>query len=148
MVSGAGGTVKAAVLAIVTASVLAGCFWHSYGRLARTHVELLTALARKGADLVANGRFTAETMPELTYPLERAQAFVGQARAGAGESPPASLIAFETLVARYREFVDALDRVRREQAGADARAALDPPLAAVEAAADEVRAALRAEGRG
>jgi hypothetical protein len=148
MVSAAGGTVKAALLATVLASVLTGCFWHSYGRLARTHVDLLTALARKGSDLVANGRLTAETMPELTYPLERAQAFAIRARAGAGDAPPTSLIAFETLVDRYREFFDALDRVRREHAGADARAALAPPLAAVEAAADEVRAALRAEGRG
>jgi len=140
--------VKAAVLAAALAGVFMGCFWHSYGRLARTHVELLTALARKGADLVANGRLTAETMPELTYPLERAQAFASQARASAGDAPPASLVAFDTLVARYREFVDALDRVRREQSGADARAALGPPLAAVEAAGDGVRAALRAEGRG
>ena len=148
MVSAAGGTVKAAVLATALASLLTGCFWHSYGRLARTHVELLTALARKGADLVANGRLTAETMPELTYPLERAEAFASKARAGAGDVPPRSLIAFDTLVVRYRDFVDALDRVRREHAGTDARAALGPPLAAVEAAADEVRAALRAEGRG
>lgn len=146
MVSAAGGTVKAARLLAVLASVLAGCFWHSYGRLALTHVELLTALARKGADLVANGRFTAESMPELTYPLERAQAFAKEARARAGEAPPASLVAFETLVARYRAFVDTLDRVRREHTGAAARAALEPPLAAVEAAAEEVRAALRAEG--
>jgi hypothetical protein len=147
MVSAAGGRVKAALLVTVLASVATGCFWHSYGRLALTHVELLTALARKGADLVANGRLTAETMPELTYPLERAQAFAAQARARADDAPPASLIAFEALVARYREFVDALDRVRREQSGADARRALEPPLAAVEAAADAVRVALRAEGR-
>ncbi len=148
MVSAAGRTVKAALLFVVLASVLVGCSWRSYGRLALTHVELLTALARKGTDLVASGRLTAESMPELTYPLERAQAFAEKARARAVAPPPASLVAFETLVARYRAFVDALDRVRREHAGATARAALEPPLAAVEAAAEEVRAALRAEGHG
>ena len=96
-------------------------------------------------DLVASGRLTAESMPELTYPLERAQAFAKQAHARAGDAPPASLAAFETLVARYRAFVDALDRVRREQRGADARAALEEPLKAVEDAANATRAALRGE---
>lgn len=147
MVGAAGGRVKAAALAIVLVTVAAGCFWHSYGNLARTHVALLTALAGKGADLVASGRLTAETMPELTYPLERAQVFAAQARARAGDAPPASLNAFEALVARYREFVDALDQVRREHSGAEARRALEPPLAAVQDAAEAVRAALRTEGR-
>jgi hypothetical protein len=145
MVSATGIMVKVAVLSVVLASALTGCFWRSYGRLALTHTDLLEALARKGADLVASGRLTAESMPELTYPLERAQAFAKQARASAGDAPPASLAAFETLVARYRAFVDALDRVRREQRGADARAALAGPLKAVEDGANATRAALRGE---
>jgi hypothetical protein len=143
MVGGGGSRVKAA-LALV---VVAGCFWRSYGRLAATHVDLLTAMARKGADLVASGRLTAESMPELTYPLERAEAFARAARARSRGAPPPSLEAFDTLLARYRAFVDALDRVRREKSGDDARAALAPPLAAVEQTGDTVRAALRAEGR-
>ena len=138
--------VKAVALCVVLASALTGCFWHSYGRLALTHVDLLEALARKGADLVASGRLTAESMPELTYPLERAQAFAKQAHARAGDAPPASLAAFDTLVSRYRAFVDALDRVRREQRGADARAALEEPLHAVEDAAAAARVALRDKG--
>jgi hypothetical protein len=148
MVGAGGTTVKAVALLVVFATALSACFWRSYGRLTLTHVELLTALARKGADLVASGRLTAESMPELTYPLERAQAFAKHARARAGDEAPASLATFETLVARYRAFVDALDRVRREQRGAAARAALDGPLQAVEGAAEEVRGALRREGRG
>lgn len=146
MVSGAGIMVKAVALCVVLASALPGCFWRSYDRLALTHVDLLEALARKGADLVASGRLTAESMPELTYPLERAQAFAKQARARAGDAPPASLAAFETLVARYRAFVDALDRVRREQRGAEARAALEAPLQAVEDAAAAARKALHDGG--
>ena len=102
-------------------------------------------MARKGADLVASGRLTAETMPELTYPLERAQAFVREARSRSAGAPPPSLDALDVLVARYRDFVDALDRVRRDTRGDAARAALAGPLAAVEEAADGVRAALRAE---
>jgi hypothetical protein len=104
-------------------------------------------MARKGADLVASGRLTAETMPELTYPLERAQAFAHEARARSRGTPPASLDALDVLIARYRDFVDALDRVRRDTRGETARAALAEPLARVEEAAERVRAALRAERR-
>ena len=64
-----------------------------------------------------------------------------------GQAPPGSLVAFETLIARYRELVDALDRARREHEPPDARRVLVVPLAAVEAAGERVREALRAEGR-
>jgi len=144
MVGRRGYSVKVALCFSVA---LAGCFWRSYGRVVATHAELLTAMARKGVDLVASGRLTAESMPELTYPLERTQAFVEGARVRAGDTPPASLLALETLAARYRTFVDALDRGRRELRGDAARTALAAPLADVEAAAAAVTAALRAEGR-
>lgn len=143
MVGGGGRRVKAAVaFAVLTAA----CTGRSYGRLMATHVDLLTALARKGADLVASGRLTAESMPELTYPLERAQAFAASEAARRRDAPPPSLVAFQAFVARYRDFVDTLDRVRREQSGEAARAALAPSLRALESAAEEVRAALRREG--
>ena len=103
-------------------------------------------MARKGSDLVASGRLTAESMPELTYPLERAEAFAHAARARSGAPAPASLVALETLIARYRAFVDALDRVRRERTGEAARTALAGPLADVEAAGESVRRALHDEG--
>jgi hypothetical protein len=124
----------------------AGCFWRTYGPLMATHVDVLVGVARKGVDLVAARRFTPESMPELTYPLERAEAFARRAEARDG-GPPASLAAFRELIARYRELVDRIDRVRRDTSGGDARSALAEPLARVEAAGDAVRAALRAEGR-
>ena len=104
-------------------------------------------MARKGTDLVASGRLTAESMPELTYPLERAQAFAREARARSGSDAPPSLTALEDLIARYREFVDALDRTRRDQPAETARHALAEPLARVEQAAAGVHDALRTEGR-
>ena len=110
MVSAGDGRVKAALVVLV----LAGCFWRTYGRLAATHVEVLTAMARKGADLVASGRLTAESMPELTYPLERAQAFARTARERSGEAPPASLAAFAELLERLSDAkinVTAIDAV-------------------------------------
>lgn len=144
MVGSWGYPVKALLL---VALAITGCFWRSYGRLAATHTELLVAMARKGVDLVASDRLTAESMPELTYPLERAQAFVQAARARAGGTPPPSLLALEMLVDRYRAFVDALDHGRREWRGEEARAALQGPLADVEAQGAAVAAALHAEGR-
>ena len=130
------------MLAVVAAG---GCFWRSYAPRLRTHTELMVAMARKGADLVASGRLTAENMPELTYPLERAEAFARDAHAHGGTPPPASLVAFDTLVARYRAFVDALDATRRTQRGTEAAAALAGPLTSVENAARAVDDALRDE---
>jgi len=143
MVSAAARPVKAA-LALV---LLAGCFWRSYGQQVVTHTEVLVGIARKGADLVGSGRLTAESMPELTYPLERAVAFAEKARARAGAAPPPSLVAFEALIARYREFVDALDRARREHEPSAARTTLAAPLAEVESAGRRVREAVDAERR-
>ena len=143
MVGPRGTSVKAALVL----ALLAGCFWRSYGRLAATHVDVLLGTARKGVDLVVNGRFTAESMPELTYPLERARAFAEGAHARAGATPPESLTAFDALLGRYQALVDALDRVRRAERPDAARHALEPALAAVEAAGTAVQASLRREGR-
>jgi hypothetical protein len=112
----------------------------------RTHAEVMVSIAHKAVDLVVAGRFTAESMPELTYPLERADAFARQARDRAGGAPPPSLAKFDELIARYRAFVDAVDRTRREQRGEAAAAALAGPLRAVEDAAAAVNEALRHEG--
>jgi len=110
----------------------------------RTHTELLVAFARKGRDLVATGRFTAENLPELTYPLERATAFAAEAR-GRLVPPPASLQAFETLLARYRAFVELVEDVRRAPDAREAAERLDASVAAVETAAGEVHVALDRE---
>ena len=128
-------------------SLFGACFWRTYGKAAATHADLLVAMARKGTDLVASERLTAESMPELTYPLERADAFARAATARSADHPPTSLLALDDLCARYQAFLDALDRVRREENGAAARAALAEPLAAVERAGEAVRTALRTEGR-
>jgi hypothetical protein len=135
--------VKAIAWIVCVASI--GCFWRSYAPRMRTHAEVMVSIAHKAVDLVATGRFTAESMPELTYPLERAEAFARQARERVGGDAPPSLARFETLIARYRAFVDTLDRTRRELRGTDAAAALAEPLRAVEDAAAAVDEALRRE---
>src|SRR5262245_32563047 len=108
MVGPGGARVKAITCFAVAA--LAGCFWRSYAPRVRTHTQVMVGIARKAVDLVAAGRFTAENLPELTYPLERAEAFARQARSRAGGHAPASLAAFDALTARYRTFVDTVDR--------------------------------------
>jgi hypothetical protein len=135
--------VKAIACVVCVASI--GCFWRSYAPRMRTHAEVMLSIAHKAVDLVATGRFTAESMPELTYPLERADAFARQARERAGDDAPPSLAQFEALIARYRAFVDTVDRTRREQRGDAAAAALAGPLRAVEDAAAAVNEALRHE---
>jgi len=133
------GSVRGGVKAAALFLVLTGCLGSRFERAAAAHVDVLASMARKGADLVASGRLTAENMPELTYPLERAAAFASTVRA---RRAPAWLPAFDDLVGRYRDFVDTLDRIRREQRGAAAGAALAETLAAVEEAAARTRAAL------
>jgi hypothetical protein len=123
---------------------LGGCFWRSYPQRLRTHSDLLVAFARKGRDLVASGRFSAENLPELTYPLERAQAFAADARRRT-EAPPASLVAFERLIERYRALVERVDRQRHERDGPEDAASLEESVAAIEAAAGEVAVALERE---
>ena len=142
MVGARGRRVKAAFALVL----LTSCFWRSYGRVAAVHVDVLVAVARKGADLLANGRLSAESMPELTYPLERAEAFARTATARSGSTPPPSLVAFTALLAHYREFLDVLDQARRTARGDEARRLLGSPLAAVEASGEAVRTALHAEG--
>ena len=126
---------------------VAGCFWRSYGARMSAHVDVLVGIARKAVDLVSSGRMTAETMPELTYPLERAQAFARTARDRSGNHPPPSLVAFEELIGHYRDLVDHVDRTRREEHGEAARERLTSDLTAVERAAEGVRATLATERR-
>ena len=131
--------------ALALGCALAGC--HTRGdtaRAAATHVELMVAMAAKGSDLLANGRFTAESLPELTYPLERAAAFAADARRRT-DAPPASLVAFERLIAQYRAFVDRIDRERHDRSGPAEAATLDAPLTEIESSGRDVAAALEHE---
>jgi len=135
--------IRTAVALLTCVAVASGCFWRSYPKLMRTHVEVLVGIARKASDLVATGRFAAENLPELTYPLERATAFAADVRARTS-APPPSLDAFETLLARYRALITEADQGRLR-----ARPTGDVPLASqladVESAARAVEAALDRE---
>jgi hypothetical protein len=132
------------VAALACLVVAGGCWSRRYPERLRTHTELLVSFTHKGRDLVTTGRFTAESLPELTYPLERAAAFAAEARHRLAR-PPASLAAFDTLVARYRAFVQLVDDARRDHDARGVAERLDAAVAGVDAAADEARRALERE---
>ncbi len=91
---------------------LGGCFWHRYPGLVMVHAQLLADMAEKGRDLVTMGRFTAESLPELTYPYERAAAYEAAVRAANGDRPLPSLVVFSAMVAQYKTFLETLEDVR------------------------------------
>lgn len=136
-------SVKASGLVLLCFLLLAGCFWRRYPQLVVLHADLLAEMAAKGRDVLVTGRFGPETMPELMYPLERAEAFAADAKGRAGDTPPRSLTLFTTLVGNYRQFVQTLDDLRRkppEQLTAE-RPTLDATVTALSRQADVVRAA-------
>ena len=138
-------TARIVLVCLVVSTCVSGCFWRNYGARLQMHSDLLVAFARKARDLVASGRFTAENLPELTYPLERATAFDADVRRRAPE-PPASLLAFERLLDRYRAYVDLVDRTRRDPA-ADRLGPVSAALEGVERAARDVSTALADDRR-
>jgi hypothetical protein len=139
MLGAVGRRVKAATLLVLVGGA---CGWRDTTRMTATHAEVLTSVARKGYELVVAGRLTAETMPELTYPLERSQAFVAARTPGAAGRERDAVAALAALVERYRRFVDVLDRVRRDRTPQGLRA-LATALRQVRAASRRVDAATR-----
>lgn len=131
------------VLAVAVLATL-GCFWREFDARLAMHTELLRDQARKGVDVAVAGRFTAEGLTELLYPLGRGRAFAATARRRLGDgAPPRELLEFEQLLAAYTRLCDAIDQARRTYAGSVPAAVLASPLARVERRA----AALLARGR-
>src|SRR5262245_18636667 len=55
---------------------LAGCYWLKYGKLMRTHIDLLLSMSKKMSDVLEDQRtITPNMMDEFSYPLERARDF-------------------------------------------------------------------------
>jgi hypothetical protein len=91
--------------------VLGGCYWLKYGKLMRTHVDLLISMAKKMGDVLEDHRpMTPAMMEEFSYPLERARDFVRivSPRYGGRQS----LRAFNDFLAIYAKLVEETDRLR------------------------------------
>jgi hypothetical protein len=90
-----------------------GCYWLKYGKLMRTHVDLLLSMARKMNDLLEDRRTIS--MQEFSYPLERARDFVRIVSSRYAERQ--SLQAFNSFLDTYAELVKEADRFRGRDEG-------------------------------
>lgn len=106
------------VLPLLVLSLLlagGGCYWLKYGKLMRTHVDLLLSMAKKMSDLLEDRRVITPTMMgEFSYPLERARDFVRIVRPYYAERQ--SLQAFQRFLTAYAELVQETDRLRLQSA--------------------------------
>lgn len=88
-----------------------GCYWWKYGKLMRTHVDLLTAMAKKARDVCEDQRpITPALVQEMTYPLQRARDFVRIVRPRYAQRR--SLHAFTDFLDTYAALVSEADRLR------------------------------------
>jgi len=123
------------VLAVVLA---AGCYFGKYDKLARTHVQLLLAMAQKLDDVTREQSAAPASLAEYRYPLERARDFA-RIVGGRFEGRP-SLAAFGAFCDAYEGVVKAAEAARGapDTSGslAQARATLDDRAVAVLRALD------------
>jgi hypothetical protein len=130
---------------VATVAAAAGCYWLKYDRLARTHVDLLAAMAEKLGDVTRDHGRPPAGLAEYRYPLERARDFTRiAARRFEGR---ASLAALRRLCADYEAALAAAERLRAQPPGAGL-AALAEALDGVRERAREARAALDREAAG
>lgn len=99
------------MLLVLLLLAVGGCYWLKYGKLMRTHVDLLLSMSQKMSDLLEDHRTISPTMMnEFSYPLDRARDFariVGQRYA-----KRRSLQAFNQFLDVYAELVKETDRLR------------------------------------
>jgi hypothetical protein len=97
--------------------LLGGCYWLKYGKLMRTHIDLLLSMAKKMGDLLEDRRtITPSMLDEFTYPLERARDFVRIVSPRYGERR--SLQAFSHFLDAYAQLVQETERLRGESTDA------------------------------
>ena len=129
---------KAQTLVALAVFLAAGCYFGKYDKLARTHVQLLLAMAQKLDDVTRERGAPPESLAEYRYPLERARDFA-RIVGGRFEGRP-SLAAFRDFCDAYDAVVKATESLRGEPDTngilAHARATLDERAAAVVRALD------------
>jgi len=115
-----------------------GCYFSKYDKLARTHVQLLLAMAQKLEDVTREQGAPPASLAEYRYPLERARDFA-RIVGGRFQGRP-SLAAFAAFCDAYDGVVRAAESLRGEPDAdgtlARARAALDQRAATVLGALD------------
>jgi hypothetical protein len=118
---------------------ISGCYWLKYGKLMRTHIDLLLSMARKLNDLLEDHRPIVPQ--EFSYPLERARDFVRIVSSRyAGQR---SLQAFNDFLDAYAEVVKEADRLQRQN---EDRSGFRKRVAALQEQGEKVKAILAEEG--
>jgi hypothetical protein len=121
---------------------LSGCYWLKYGKLMRTHVDLLLSMSKKMSDLLEDHRtITPNTMDEFSYPLERARDFVRIVSSRyAGRQ---SLQAFTRFLDTYAELLKEIDQLRMQDGDTTA---FHEKLTTLRERGEQVKTTLREEG--
>ncbi len=119
---------------------MGGCYWLKYGKLMRTHIDLLVSMAKKMSDLLEDHQTIS--MEEFTYPLDRARDFVRIVSSRYAERR--SLQAFSRFLDAYAELVKEIDRLRGQSADVTA---FRERVAALREQGEQVKALLAEEER-
>jgi hypothetical protein len=121
---------------------LGGCYWLKYGKLMRTHVDLLLSMSKKMSDLLEDHRtITPNMMDEFSYPLERARDFVRIVSSRYAERR--SLPSFTRFLDIYAELLKEIDQLRVQNGNITA---FHEKLAALREQGEQVKIILREEG--
>jgi len=128
------------VIVLLFPLAMGGCYWLKYGKLMRTHIDLLVSMAKKMSDLLEDHQTIS--MEEFTYPLDRARDFVRIVSSRYAERR--SLQAFSRFLDAYAELVKEIDRLRGQSAGVTA---FRERVAALRKQGEQVKALLAEEER-
>jgi hypothetical protein len=130
------------VIVLLVLLLTGGCYWLKYGKLMRTHVDLLVSMSKKMSDLLEDQRtITPNMMDEFSYPWERARDFVRIVSPRYAERR--SLQAFSRFLAIYAELLKEIDRLRLHN---DDTTAFGERVTALRAQGEQVKAILVEEG--
>ncbi|HJY79685.1 MAG TPA: hypothetical protein VKK81_01170 [Candidatus Binatia bacterium] len=129
-------------VAVLFPLAVGGCYWLKYGKLMRTHIDLLVSMSKKMSDLLEDHRaITLNMMDEFSYPLERARDFVRIVSSRYAERR--SLSAFSHFLDTYAELVKEIDRLRVQNGDATA---FHERVAALREQGEQVKTILAEEG--
>jgi len=130
------------VIVLLVLLALGGCYWLKYGKLMRTHIDLLISMSKKMSDLLEDQRaVTPNMMDEFSYPLERARDFVRIVSSRYAKRQ--SLQAFSHFLDTYAELLKEIDRLRLQH---DDTTAFRERVVALREQGERVKAILVEEG--
>jgi len=130
------------ILPLLFLLTLDGCYWLKYGKLMRTHIDLLLSMAQKMSDLLEDHQtITSNMIDEFSYPLQRARDFVRIVSSRYAERR--SLQAFTHFLDTYAELLQEIDRLRVQNSDTTA---FYEKLSALREQGEQVRSILKEEG--